>query len=161
MIKTAPIFASLVLAAGAVAVAPAGFGEESPEAAGSIYAPDYEVRDFEGTPYISGGVGEIARDVLEQQAQDFNLKLVFASQSGHYLADVNVLIQSRDGEEILRAVADGPWLYTQLPPGTYTVTAEAAGDVKRQTVRVGGKGRRQVSFYWPDRLALPGESQSR
>lgn len=163
--KTASTVASLILAGGMCGIAFAAFGAELPEtygseAHGSIYVPDYEVKNYEGTPYLSGGVGEFAREALEQQAADFNLKLVFATQSGHYLADVNVLIESRDGNDVLRAVADGPWLYAQLPPGTYTVTAEAAGDVKSQTVRVGGQGRRQLSFYWPDRLALPDEGPS-
>jgi hypothetical protein len=117
--------------------------------------PEVEVKSYQGIPYLSGGVSEEAREELKAEAEGFNLKLMFATQSGHYLSDVKVSVQEAGGQTVLEAVSQGPWLYTKLPSGKYTVMAEAQGKVQQQTAQVGGKERTELRFYWPDEQPLP------
>jgi ABC-type glycerol-3-phosphate transport system substrate-binding protein len=94
----------------------------------------------------SGGVGEGAREALEEQAQGANLKLEFATPDGHYLADVKVVIQSRGGQTVLETISEGPWAYVRLPAGRYTVTASTT--VSRQAKAVGvSVGRRSTLLF--------------
>lgn len=91
--------------------------------------------------YFSAGVG-----VEERAAQypPFPLKLVFVAGSKAYLSRVSVTITDAKGAVILevsREQVTGPWLYVDLPSGTYTVTAmrEGQAQVKGEvTVEKGG-----------------------
>jgi hypothetical protein len=77
----------------------------------------------EGTPYMSGGVGQEERERMIKMAQGYNLKLEFADSRGNYLSDVNVTVDDQHGKEILRTTTAGPWLYAELPQGKYDVKA--------------------------------------
>ena len=74
-----------------------------------------------GTPWVSGGVGESAREALMKEYDDYNLKLEFAVAEGSYLADVAVSLTTPDGVPVLRAFSPGPWLIAKLPAGRYQV----------------------------------------
>lgn len=72
-----------------------------------------------GLPYISGGVGVEEQAQMRKQSAAFNVKLVFALKSKEYIASVKVMIEDRNGNELLNTVSEGPWFYIQLPPGVY------------------------------------------
>lgn len=102
-----------------------------------------------GIAYASGGIGEEERQALNSRAANYNLKLLFADKkSGEFLSDIRVSIKGTKGTDVLDAVADGPWFFASLPPGSYRVTA-ASGE-QRQTrpiaVRKGKQSR--LSFYF-------------
>ena len=78
-------------------------------------------------PYISGGVGEDARQELLAKERDYNLKIVAADKSGDYLAAVQVVIESARKEQVLDATMEGPILLAKLAPGTYTMRATSDG----------------------------------
>ena len=76
-----------------------------------------------GVRYFSVGVG-----LEERQAQypPFSLKLVFTAGGKPYLAGVDVTIQPAKGAAaitISREQVEGPWLFVDLPPGTYDISA--------------------------------------
>jgi hypothetical protein len=83
----------------------------------------------QGFQYMTGGIGIGEREMMQNWAENYNLKLSFAEKSGVYLADVNVLIE-KDGREMVRAITNGPWFYIQLPPGTYGVKATFKDETK-------------------------------
>lgn len=88
----------------------------------SVPTPEKMINEgnFRGTPWISGGVGEGERKyLLEEYADDFNLKLEFAVAQGSYLADVWVRITKPMGEVVVNSLSGGPWFMTKLPAGTY------------------------------------------
>lgn len=98
---------------------------------------------------ISGGVGSGAREELEQRASHFELKLVFAATpSGDYLADIPVTITERQGNTVVEAVSEGPWMYVDLPNGAYTVTAQHAGrtEIREVSIRAGSQRTLYVRF---------------
>ncbi len=89
-------------------------------------APGQQVRT------LSAGVGKGDRTIR----RDFSLKLVFARKQGPFVAGVRVTIFDQGGNKILETVSDGPWLFVDLPEGSYRVVARpekgagAAGEVK-------------------------------
>lgn len=77
--------------------------------------------------YFSAGVG-----VEERQAEypPFSLKLVFTAGGRPYLSGVDVTIHPAKGGAaiiISREQVEGPWLFVDLPPGTYDVSATSGG----------------------------------
>jgi hypothetical protein len=107
--------------------------------------------NYEGIPYITGGVGLGERELMNRMAHDYNLKLSFAtSPSGKYLSDVQVAIRDARGEKVFDVVSEGPWLFTTLPPGRYTVTATAEDKTMQYDVHVTGKALAQANMFWKE-----------
>ncbi len=105
------------------------------------------VRTSQGIKYYNGGAG---LDERSRMPQLFPLKLVFATDRGHYLSDVEVKITAAGGQEVFRVRADnGPWLVADLPPDTYTIEATQAGSIKRVTpVTLGAESRSVIMLHW-------------
>lgn len=99
-----------------------------------------------GTPWVSGGVGESARETLMNEYSDYNLKLEFAVAEGNYLADVAVSITTPDGVPVLRAFSPGPWLMAKLPAGRYEVAANGFEKTFVRDVTVPAQGMETVIF---------------
>ena len=107
-----------------------------------------QVQTYQGIPYLSGGIGEEERETLRHMAHDYNVQLIFAAKEGHYVADVHVTIADERGRTVLDAVSEGPWLYTQLPSGTYTIMVQVSGQTQRRVAQVGQRKKTQLQFYW-------------
>jgi hypothetical protein len=110
------------------------------------YLPLYRAGNIR---YFSAGVG-----VEERQAEypHFSLKVVFTAGGKPYLTGVEVTIQpEKEGAAIIisRDQVEGPWLFVDLPPGTYDISA-MYGDQK-QTLKgikvVAGK-QKTVQLQW-------------
>jgi hypothetical protein len=101
-------------------------------------------------PALSGGVGSGARAMLSSEAApEHNMKMVFALESGNYLADVAMKVKDANGRTVIDGVSDGPWLYAKLPSGSYTATATYNGRTVTQHFTVGRSGQHVVYFRWP------------
>jgi hypothetical protein len=109
-----------------------------------------EVKNYNGTTYMSGGAGEDERQALQSVAGDYPLKIVGALSTGDYVADARVVIRNARGEKVLDARTDGPWLFARLAPGVYQVESIYGGEMRRQTVRVGSGGQTVVMMRWPE-----------
>jgi hypothetical protein len=107
-----------------------------------------QVHMYQGIPYISGGVGDEELALLQTQSRAYNVKLTFAAKEGHYLAEIPIAIVDSQGRKVLEAVAEGPVLYTKLPPGTYNVIAQADGKTHQQKVQVTQQQQAQLLFAW-------------
>lgn len=102
-----------------------------------------------GVAYMMGGIGTGEREAMESQGEDYNLKLSFSEKSGVYLTDVGVVVENRNGKEVLNITTNGPWLYLQLPRGSYTVKSTYNGESERiENLRVTGGGRVQRIVRW-------------
>lgn len=81
--------------------------------------------------YFSAGVG------FEERLAEyppFSLKIVFTAGGKPFLAGVSVTIQPAGGGPALtipREQVEGPWLFVDLPAGTYDVTATHADRVQQ------------------------------
>lgn len=84
----------------------------------------------QGFPYLTGGVSSEEREILEQSANAYNVRLTFAEKSGAYLSDVNLVITDTKLREIVAIQTNGPLVYIQLPPGRYDVSATFKNEAK-------------------------------
>ena len=107
-----------------------------------------QAQTYEGTPYLSGGIGTNGRSALEQAAKGYNLKVIMAMKTGDFVADAEVTVANPAGKTVLQAKAQGPWLYAKLPAGTYKVMAQLNGKQLQQTVKVSSRTQSRVRFYW-------------
>lgn len=102
-----------------------------------------------GVAYMTGGIGIAEREAMERQGRDYNLKLSFSEKGGVYLTDVRVAVENRNGKEMINITTNGPWLYLQLPPGTYNVKTVYNGESQRiENLRVTGADRVQRILRW-------------
>ena len=107
------------------------------------------VREDNGMEYLVGGVGSDERARLKPLVQDMNLQLVFAEKgTGALLAEVEVAIADEKGEEVLTVKDSDPWVFAELEPGTYKVTAKTDKGVIEREVKVPENGRRTELFLW-------------
>ncbi|HWV59006.1 MAG TPA: hypothetical protein VNZ57_16250, partial [Longimicrobiales bacterium] len=99
----------------------------------------------------SGGVGLAERESIEAlaESESLNLKLVFAEPDGPYVSGVRVAVRNANGEAVLEAVTNGPWLLARLPAGAYRVQAELRSVVRETTVNVPETGRAQLVIAFP------------
>lgn len=90
--------------------------------------------------YFSAGVGMVERVA---DFPPFPLKLVLTAGGKPYMARVGVEVMSQDGTIQLLIPPDhvtGPWLFLDLPAGTYDLTGTSGKDrpqLRRVTVRPG------------------------
>jgi hypothetical protein len=105
----------------------------------------------EGVRYFSAGVGIEERTV---EYPPFSLKLVFTAGGKPFLAGVAVTIQSAKGGppiNIPRDHVNGPWLFVELPSGTYHLTAIHADRTQGlKGVRVEAGKMKTVHLRWPE-----------
>ena len=109
---------------------------------------DAVVQNTGNVTYVSGGVGLESLDQLSSIYRDFNLKLVFALNSGAYLSGVQVAIVDRKGQTVVDTTSDGPWFMAKLPVGNYQVIATVAGKAEKRQVSVGTSGLKTINLRW-------------
>ena len=108
-----------------------------------------EGKTVQGFPYLFGGISSNEREAMQRRAKGYNLKLVFAEKNGSFLSGVTVVVTSMKVGEILSMATDGPWLYIQLPPGTYGVQASFSGQTKQvNNLNVPKNKTVQQTFTW-------------
>ena len=106
------------------------------------------VATYQGIPYVSGGAGEEELAAMKAQEKSYNLHLLFATKTGDYLADVQVVVADQAGHKILEATSQGPLFYTNLPAGQYRVTVQAQGVSQQRTVHVAPDKPTSLDFRW-------------
>lgn len=114
----------------------------------NVHSADARVQTSSGISYVSGGVGDDSIAKLEALARDFNVKLVFALQSGNYVSDVKVVIADAKGKTLVDATSAGPWFLVKLPAGSYQVVATFAGKDVKRSVTAGKAKLQTVDFRW-------------
>ena len=102
------------------------------------------------TPYLSGGIGTDERDALSTEAKKYNLKIVFTTKGKSYLADIAVKINDESGKTIIDATSDGPWFFTRLSPGKYTVFATMKEEALNQKLEIKQSGQSVLYFFWAE-----------
>jgi hypothetical protein len=117
--------------------------------AGAQDAATLQPRTQNHTTYVSGGVGKDEAQLANAITRfGFNVQLVFAEQTGAFLADVDLHITDAAGQTVLDTVSEGPMFLAKLPPGQYRVAAEANGQVRTATVNA-SQGAKRTTLVWP------------
>ena len=117
--------------------------------AGAQDAVTLEPKTQNNTTFISGGVGKDEAQLADAISRNgYNVQLVFAEQTGAFLADVNLHITDAAGNTVLDTVSEGPMFLAKLPPGQYRVAAQANGAVRTATVDA-SRGAKRTTLVWP------------
>lgn len=88
-------------------------------------------------PWMSGGIGDEARDEMRNAAASYNVFIVFSAPQGSYLANIPFAVTGRNGREIIKGVSEGPLLYMMLPPATYRISARIDGVWQSKQIQAG------------------------
>ena len=113
----------------------------------------------EAVRYFSAGVG-----IEERSAEypPFSLKLVFTAGGKPFLAGVAVTIQPAQGGPAINIPPDhvnGPWLFVDLPSGTYHVTAiHAARTQGLKGIKLEAGKTKTVHLRWSEDRVSPASS---
>jgi hypothetical protein len=97
----------------------------------------YAMGSTNGVKYLSGGVGLSERTHMQEMANDYNVKLVFAGTGRAYLANVQVDIKNSNGINLIQRDSNGPWFFVELPAGQYTITVSHDGKTQTRKLVVG------------------------
>jgi hypothetical protein len=107
----------------------------------TISAPQAEL------PWMSGGIGDEARDEMRKAAAAYSVHLVFSDQQGAYLAGIPFTVSKLNGRELYSGVSAGPLLYLKLPPGSYQIAAQFDGTWHNKRIQAGtSENPARVSF---------------
>jgi len=139
------------LAMGIARVTPSGDGIELEYAgnAGTIFKEVIPLMRSGDIRYFSAGVG-----VEERQAHypPFPLKIILVAGDKAYLSRTSITISDATGAVRLQVPAEqvtGPWLFVDLPPGTYKITGTRDGQtVVKDRVNVRSDGTTTVYLRW-------------
>ncbi len=91
---------------------------------------------------LSAGIGKEDRGAHK----GYSLKLVFARSGGSYLAGIDVTILDAEGSQVVSKHSVGPWLFVNLPAGTYNLLAKR-GDGRKVAAEFDITGERQKKVY--------------
>jgi hypothetical protein len=97
-----------------------------------------------GVRYQAGGIGKDDRKEMAKMSGDYNIKLVFTTAMGKYVAGVDVTIQDASGNAAFEYTCPGPWLYVDLEKGAYKVVADFNGVEKSTMIDAGMSAKRYV-----------------
>lgn len=136
----------------AVSSEPEIVGHVTIEYSGKGFAPSYTLPIYQvgNIRFLSAGVG-----IEERQATypAFPLKLIFAQTGGAFMTGVSVSIQNQAGKELVNISEDqtsGPWLFLDLGPGLYKITAvRKDGTTIYKTIKVPKGKSKDVYLHWP------------
>jgi len=107
-----------------------------------------EVQTQNGIDYVVGGIGKEQSEAMKVAGQDYDLMLIFATDGGKYLADIDLEIEDMNGNILLNTVSQGPLFLANLPVGRYKITASAQGTSPARVVDIGGERAMKVVFQW-------------
>jgi hypothetical protein len=122
----------------------------------SAQATNPPIHITNGIEYMSGGGAKDEAQFMETVSPRWAATFEFAvnDASNMLAADIapNVKLQVRDasnGNALLSAQAEGPYLLARLDPGRYTVEATLNGQTLKQEVTVRAGEASKATFVWP------------
>jgi hypothetical protein len=101
-----------------------------------------------GWDYVSGGASNSELVALHADRDKFSLWVVTtALKSGAYLADVKVTIRDANKQVVFEQKLEGPWLFVNLPVGSYEVEASLNTETFKRRTTVNKAGDNNQVFF--------------
>lgn len=97
--------------------------------------------------YVTGGIGDEERDMLDSVRHEYNLHIMNSSKQGEFMDNTKIKIYDTAGNEVLSTSA-GPLLFANLPAGKYALTAENGGNTKRKNVIISSTHETNTNLVW-------------
>lgn len=101
--------------------------------------------------YLSGGIGIDEAQAMRAEARHYPLALTFALRTdgrNEFTSAVEVDVR-KGGKTVFRGTSDGPYLFLDLPAGTYRVMAVSNGREQTKTISWKTGEHKGVVFEWP------------
>ena len=120
-------------------------------AAGVIAAETVEPllpESSEGVRYLSGGIGEDELAQIEAAKASYNVKILLAEKSGHYISGVHLTLSTLLGDKLVDIPSAGPFVLLQVPSGTYQIEAAYEGHAQQQRITISGTRPLSTVFRW-------------
>jgi len=110
-----------------------------------------QVRTLNGISYVSGGIGTDEAAAMRRMAGRFKVRMHFVdSTDGSALSDVSVTLFNERREIVLLVLSEGPYLFLDLPPGTYRAVVRYGPGLSSHRIRVGaGKDGQDLLLRFP------------
>jgi hypothetical protein len=80
-------------------------------------------RTASGYAYMNGGASDLGQSMIERQGGAYNIKLVMVPPPAIALPRFRIYLANNRTGKIENIPLSGPWLYFQLPAGSYTIGA--------------------------------------
>jgi hypothetical protein len=103
---------------------------------------------YDGTAFITGGIGEEELEQINAARTDFNVRLLMTEKAGAYVTDVRVVIVDGKGKTVLETGSAGPYLLAKLSKGIYRVSASYEGRSQDGRLEVRDGASQMLTFYW-------------
>lgn len=107
------------------------------------------IEEDAGVSYITGGIGDEEILYLKGQEDNFNTRILIRAKNGEYMSEVDARFFDRKNNEVLHVESAGPYLYANLPVGTYNVELKSAkGEIRKAKIKVLAKpnGKSYITF---------------
>ena len=102
----------------------------------------------EGVRYLSGGIGEDELAQIEAAKASYNVKILLAEKSGHYISGVHLTLSTLLGDKLVDIPSAGPFVLLQVPGGTYQIEAAYEGHAQQQRITISGTRPLSTVFRW-------------
>ena len=102
----------------------------------------------EGVRYLSGGIGEDELAQIEAAKASYNVKILLAEKSGHYISGVHLTLSTLLGDKLVDIPSAGPFVLLQVPGGTYQIEAAYEGHAQQQRITINGTRPLSTVFRW-------------
>lgn len=121
------------------------------EGSGAIAAIPPETQAKGDVSYISGGVSDEELADLKARGEQFNVHIMVSAPSGHYISDVTLRVLDNKDVAFLTIDDAGPYVYINLPAGTYTLEATPKDGAMMKKVKIHvGKGTVKQHFTFAE-----------
>lgn len=107
-----------------------------------LIEPQRESYSDSDITYVTGGIGDDERELIESSRDDYNLQLSNARPNGDFVGEVRVVIrrQEKQGAREVLNTYSGPLLYARLPAGRYQLEATLGERKILRSLTIGRKG---------------------
>lgn len=123
--------------------------------AGTAHAATQAQQTANGIDYVMGGVTVEELQALKADKDQYSLWVTTAAKgTGAFLSDADVRITDAKNDVVLDTTVEGPWLFVNLPPGTYTVEATVDGQVQTHRTHIAAGDHHQALMYFDSTAQL-------
>lgn len=108
------------------------------------------VQEQNGITFVSGGIGEDARNDLIAREKSYNFKLITTLEgSGSFVTGARVFLATAKGDKLVEHVTEGPIMLASLPAGGYVVIASFRGITHTRKFQVRADRLHTEHMRWP------------
>lgn len=112
-----------------------------------LFAVEPEILDYRGVKYVSGGMNEAERKIMDNLASRFPMHMVLTSTAvDGPISGALVTVKNLSGDVILEEESKGPLFFVEVVGGRYTIDATYNGQTLTETKDLTGRRYLRLRF---------------